>query len=106
MFSARGTGLCQPRELGQNHTDRGDIGHQKQPHEDSYIIPEHVRHGFREGAPAHLDGHKQGVAYGRRDVANAQVVHQHQAEVDGVHAEGLHDRQEQGVKIRMAGSRP
>lgn len=88
--------LHQTSHLRQSHTYGRDVGHQQQADEDGHIIHEHVGHDLGQGGFAYLDGHEKGVAYRRGDVADTQVVNQDQAEVDGIHAEGLHHRKKEG----------
>ena len=84
-----------PANCGKIILMAGDIRDQNQARQDGRVVAEHVGHHLGQGAAAHLDGHKQRVAHGRGNVADAQVVDQNQAKMDGVHAEGLHDGQEE-----------
>ncbi len=53
---------------------------------------------FGKRRSAYLDGDEQGVAYRRSDVADAEIVDEDEAELDGTHAKGLNDGQEQRGK--------
>ena len=80
------------RQCGRHCRDKGD---QQQSADDGHIVHKHIRHDLgKRGAP-HLDTHEQGVAHGRGDVADAQVIHEDQTEMDGAHAKALTDGQKQ-----------
>ena len=66
-----------------------------QAQDDGCIVHEHVGHHLGQRGAAHLDAHEQRVAHWGRDVADAEVVHEDKAEMDGMHPEALADGQEQ-----------
>ena len=75
----------QPGDLGQDHGHCRDVGDQQQAQDDGCIVHEHVGHHLGQRGAANLDAHEQGVAHRGRDVADAEVVHEDQAEMDGMH---------------------
>ena len=80
------------RQCGRHCRDKGD---QQQAADDGHIVHKHVRHDLGKRGAAHLDAHEQGVAHRRGDVADAQVIHEDQTELDGAHAKALADGQKQ-----------
>ena len=85
----------QARQLRQNQRDGRDVGDQQQTADDGRIIHEHIGQDLFQAGAAHLDADKQRIAHRGRDVADAEVVHENHAKLDGAHTKALADGQKQ-----------
>ena len=86
--------LDEPGQGGQGHGDGGNVRHQQQGHDDSEEIRQQFLDDLLNLDMAHLAAGEQDGTHRRGDGADAQVHADHDAELDGVHPEGLADGQE------------